>query len=57
MTDLIAGNMVNVSSTSDTRTNANPTQYPPEELGDILSGIPGRLSEKVSVVPAFCPVR
>lgn len=34
---------------------ANPTHIPPEELGDILSGSPGRLLINGSTVPAFGP--
>ena len=39
------------------RTNAIPIQYPPEELGLMLSGVPRRLSANTSVVPALGPSR
>ena len=38
-------------------TRPMPTQYPPDKLGEILSGIPGRLSTNTSVDPAFGPFR
>lgn len=37
------------------RTAAMETQYPPEELGRMLSGKPGRLSTNVSMPPLLRP--
>ena len=57
ITLLMKENVSESRSMSGLRTRAIPTQYPPEELGLILSGDPGRLSTKTSLLPALGPSR
>ena len=54
---LIHGIWLMISSIPSLRVAINATQKPPEELGEMLSGIPGNPLSSSSLSPALGPVR